>query len=182
MDQVAAGWREFPCKHCLPNLAKCWTDFHGFAHNSLVSCPFLTCKVRNRSFGYPPYIGQRVVSSILFLVWSTAWSNLGQTWSTLVKLGQSSPNSGKCIPDHILRASGHSGVLVGLETARSNLGQTSVNLGQTWSTLVKLGQTLGNVSRTFFRGAFDVARLRRVMLARPGLSRFTCRHPRKSRG
>ena len=47
-------------------------------------------------------------------------------------------------------------VLVGLETARSNLDQTSVNLGQ----------TLGNVSRTFFMGVFDVARLRRVMLAR----------------
>ena len=59
-------------------------------------------------------------------------------------------------------------VLVGLETARSNLGQTSVNPSQTWSTLVKLGQTLGNVSRTFFMGVFDMVRLRRVMLARPG--------------
>ena len=73
-------------------------------------------------------------------------------------------------------------VLVGLETARSNLGQTSVNPSQTWSTLVKLGQTLGNVSRTFFMGVFDVARLRRVMLDRSGLSRFACRHPRKSCG
>ena len=69
-----------------------------------------------------------------------------------------------------------------LETARSNLGQTLVNPGQTWSTLVKLGQTLGNVSRTFFMGVFDMARLRRVMLTRPGLSRFACRHPRKSCG
>uniref|UniRef100_A0A2N9F3Q0 Uncharacterized protein n=1 Tax=Fagus sylvatica TaxID=28930 RepID=A0A2N9F3Q0_FAGSY len=43
-----------------------------------------------------------------------------------------------------------------VETARSNLGQTSVNPSQTWSTLVKLGQTLGNVSRTFFLGVFDV--------------------------
>jgi hypothetical protein len=47
--------------------------------------------------------------------------------------------------------------LVGLGTARSNLGQTSVNPSQTWSTLVKLGQTLGNVSRTFFLGVFDAA-------------------------
>uniref|UniRef100_A0A2N9HZR2 Uncharacterized protein n=1 Tax=Fagus sylvatica TaxID=28930 RepID=A0A2N9HZR2_FAGSY len=61
-------------------------------------------------------------------------------------------------------------VLVGLETARSNLGQTLVNTSQTWSTLVKLGQlgqTLGNVSRTFFLGVFDVESPRcRIMLAR----------------
>ena len=125
--------------------------------------------------------------SVRFSFWSGQWSGqtsvkLGQPWSNLVEFGQSPPNSGKCVPDHILRASEHSGVLVRLETARSNLGQTSVNLGQTWSTLVKLGQTLGNVSRTFFRGVFDVARLHRVMLARPGLSRLACRHPRKSRG
>ena len=125
--------------------------------------------------------------SVRFSFWSGQRSGqtlvkLGQPWSNLVEFGQNPPNSGKCVPNHILRASGHSGVLVGLETARSNLGQTSVNPSQTWSTLVKLGQTLGNVSRTFFMGVFDVARLRRVMLARPGLSRFACRHPRKSRG
>uniref|UniRef100_A0A2N9HCQ4 Uncharacterized protein n=1 Tax=Fagus sylvatica TaxID=28930 RepID=A0A2N9HCQ4_FAGSY len=83
------------------------------------------------------------------------WSNLvnlGQTWSNF---GQSSPNSWKCIPDYISRVSGQGGSLVGLETARSNLGQTLVNPSQTWSTLVKLGQTLGNVSRTFFLGVFD---------------------------
>uniref|UniRef100_A0A2N9HCG9 Uncharacterized protein n=1 Tax=Fagus sylvatica TaxID=28930 RepID=A0A2N9HCG9_FAGSY len=33
-------------------------------------------------------IGQGVVSSIQFLVWSMVRSNLGQTWSTLVKLGR----------------------------------------------------------------------------------------------
>uniref|UniRef100_A0A2N9HZY8 Uncharacterized protein n=1 Tax=Fagus sylvatica TaxID=28930 RepID=A0A2N9HZY8_FAGSY len=80
---------------------------------------------------------------------------LGQPWSNLVEFGQSSPNSWKCIPDYISRVSGHGGSLVGLETARSNLGQTLVNSSQTWSTLVKLGQTLGNVSRTFFLGVFD---------------------------
>uniref|UniRef100_A0A2N9FEU7 Uncharacterized protein n=1 Tax=Fagus sylvatica TaxID=28930 RepID=A0A2N9FEU7_FAGSY len=37
-------------------------------------------------------------------------------------------------------------------------GQTSVKPSQAWSTLVKLGQTLGNVSRTFFLGVFDVAK------------------------
>uniref|UniRef100_A0A2N9F085 Aminotransferase-like plant mobile domain-containing protein n=1 Tax=Fagus sylvatica TaxID=28930 RepID=A0A2N9F085_FAGSY len=92
--------------------------------------------------------------------WSGQWSGqtlvkLGQPWSNLVELGQSSPNSWKCIPDFISRVSGHGGSLVGLETARSNLGQTLVNSSQTWSTLVKLGQTLGNVSRTFFLGVFD---------------------------
>uniref|UniRef100_A0A2N9ISB9 Uncharacterized protein n=1 Tax=Fagus sylvatica TaxID=28930 RepID=A0A2N9ISB9_FAGSY len=55
-------------------------------------------------------------------------SNLGQT---LVKLGQSSPNSGKCIPDHVLRVFWHSGP----QSGQKRLGQTSVNLGQTWSKL-----------------------------------------------
>uniref|UniRef100_A0A2N9GSC6 Uncharacterized protein n=1 Tax=Fagus sylvatica TaxID=28930 RepID=A0A2N9GSC6_FAGSY len=99
------------------------------------------------------------LGSIQFLVWSTVRSNLGQTWSTLVKLGhlvKALQTLGKCIPDHISRVFWASGTLVGLETARSNLGQTwstPVKLGQP---LVKLGQTLGNVSRTFFLGVFDV--------------------------
>uniref|UniRef100_A0A2N9G9I0 Integrase catalytic domain-containing protein n=1 Tax=Fagus sylvatica TaxID=28930 RepID=A0A2N9G9I0_FAGSY len=82
------------------------------------------------------------------------WSNLvnlGQTWSNLVKALQTLGNVSRT---YISRVSGHGGTLVGLETARSNLGQTSVNPSQTWSTLVKLGQTLGNVSRTFFLGVF----------------------------
>uniref|UniRef100_A0A2N9F2G4 Uncharacterized protein n=1 Tax=Fagus sylvatica TaxID=28930 RepID=A0A2N9F2G4_FAGSY len=104
---------------------------------------------------------------------------LGQPWSNLVEFGQSSPNSGKCIPEHVLRVSGQGGTLVGLETARSNLGQlwsNLVNSSQTWSTLVKLGQTLGNVSRTFFLGVFDAARLVRISLGdHPGLETETNR-------
>uniref|UniRef100_A0A2N9H975 Uncharacterized protein n=1 Tax=Fagus sylvatica TaxID=28930 RepID=A0A2N9H975_FAGSY len=83
------------------------------------------------------------------------WSNLvnlGQTWSNF---GQSSPNSWRCIPGLHFKGFWARWTLVGLETARSNLGQTLVNSSQTWSTLVKLGQTLGNVSRTFFLGVFD---------------------------
>uniref|UniRef100_A0A2N9GD24 Integrase catalytic domain-containing protein n=1 Tax=Fagus sylvatica TaxID=28930 RepID=A0A2N9GD24_FAGSY len=97
-----------------------------------------------------------VVSSIQFLVWSTVRSNLGQTWSTWSNLVKALQTLGRCIPDYISRVSGHGGSLVGLETARSNLGQTLVNSSQTWSTLVKLGQTLGNVSRTFFLGVFEM--------------------------
>jgi hypothetical protein len=67
-------------------------------------------------------------------------------------------------------------------TVRSNLGQTLVNPSQTWSTLVKLGQTLGNVSRTFFLGVFEVMSPRRNRPTWFGLPCFTCRHPRKSRG
>uniref|UniRef100_A0A2N9FJF4 Uncharacterized protein n=1 Tax=Fagus sylvatica TaxID=28930 RepID=A0A2N9FJF4_FAGSY len=96
--------------------------------------------------------------SIQFLVWSTVRSNLGQTWSTLVKLGRiwsNSPNSLEMYPGLHFKGFWARRTLVGLETARSNLGQTSVNPSQTWSTLVKLGQTLGNVSRTFFLGVFD---------------------------
>uniref|UniRef100_A0A2N9J3W3 Uncharacterized protein n=1 Tax=Fagus sylvatica TaxID=28930 RepID=A0A2N9J3W3_FAGSY len=95
--------------------------------------------VKERSVRFSFRSGQRSGQTLV---------KLGQT---LVEFGQSSPNSWKCIPDYISRVSGHGGSLVGLETARSNLGQT-------WSTLVKLGQTLGNVSRTFFLGVFDVAR------------------------
>jgi hypothetical protein len=107
--------------------------------------------------------------------------NLGQTWSTLIKLGQTSPNSGKCILGRVSRVFGHSGPPSG----QKRLGQPLVKLGQpwsTWSTLVKLGQTLGNVSRTFFLGLFDVASPRQIRPAWFGLSRFACRHLRKSRG
>uniref|UniRef100_A0A2N9FQY5 Uncharacterized protein n=1 Tax=Fagus sylvatica TaxID=28930 RepID=A0A2N9FQY5_FAGSY len=101
-----------------------------------------------------------VVSSIQFSVWSTVRSNLGQTWSTLVKLGRIWSKLSKLwemYPGLHFEGFWAWWVLVGLETARSNLGQTLVNPSQTWSTLVKLGQTLGNVSRTFFLGVFDVA-------------------------
>uniref|UniRef100_A0A2N9FHM4 Uncharacterized protein n=1 Tax=Fagus sylvatica TaxID=28930 RepID=A0A2N9FHM4_FAGSY len=112
-------------------------------------------------------------------------SNLGQTWSTSVKLGRTWSKSSRLwemYPGIHFEGFWASWTLVGPGTAWSNLGQTSVNPSQTWSTLVKLGQTLGNVSRTFFLGVFDVARLRRTMLARSGLSRLVCRHLRKSRG
>uniref|UniRef100_A0A2N9HLS9 Uncharacterized protein n=1 Tax=Fagus sylvatica TaxID=28930 RepID=A0A2N9HLS9_FAGSY len=106
------------------------------------------------------------------------WSNLvklGRTWSKLSKLLEMYPG---------LHFKGFWArwVLVGLETARSNLGQTLVNPSQTWSTLVKLGQTLGNVSRTFFLGVFEVMSPRRNRPTWFGLPRFACRHPRKSRG
>uniref|UniRef100_A0A2N9I9W0 Uncharacterized protein n=1 Tax=Fagus sylvatica TaxID=28930 RepID=A0A2N9I9W0_FAGSY len=76
--------------------------------------------------------------------WSGQWSGqtlvkLGQPWSNLVELGQSSPNSWRCIPDYISRVSGHGGSQSGWKRS----GQTSVNPSQAWSTLVKLGQTFG---------------------------------------
>uniref|UniRef100_A0A2N9FV59 Uncharacterized protein n=1 Tax=Fagus sylvatica TaxID=28930 RepID=A0A2N9FV59_FAGSY len=126
-----------------------------------------------------------VVSSIQFLVWSMVRSNLGQTWSTLVKLGQTWSKLSKLLemyPGPHFKGFWVRWVLVGLETARSNLGQTLVNSSQTWSTLVKLGQTLGNVSRTFFLGVFEVMSPRRNRPTWFGLPRFACRHPRKSRG
>ena len=62
--------------------------FHDFAHNSLVSRPLFTRKVSDRSPQRAPRIGQGVVSSIQLSTQSTVRSSLGQTWSTLVKLGQ----------------------------------------------------------------------------------------------
>uniref|UniRef100_A0A2N9HGD5 Uncharacterized protein n=1 Tax=Fagus sylvatica TaxID=28930 RepID=A0A2N9HGD5_FAGSY len=69
--------------------------------------------------------------------------NFGQTWSTLVEFGQSSPNSGKCIPDHILRVSGRGGPWSG----RKQLGQTSIKPGQPWSNLVNPSQTWSNFGK-----------------------------------
>ena len=76
----------------------CWIDFHGFAHNSLILRPFLTREVSDRRSQHALSNGQGAVSPNWFLVWSMLWSNLSQTWSTSVKLGQTSPNSGKCAP------------------------------------------------------------------------------------
>uniref|UniRef100_A0A2N9EWA5 Integrase catalytic domain-containing protein n=1 Tax=Fagus sylvatica TaxID=28930 RepID=A0A2N9EWA5_FAGSY len=71
-------------------------------------------------------------------------------------------------------------------TVRSNLQRTPVgsetvwsNLGQTRSTLVKLREMCLESSSW---ESFDVASPRRIRPARFGLSRFACRHPRKSRG
>uniref|UniRef100_A0A2N9IB26 Uncharacterized protein n=1 Tax=Fagus sylvatica TaxID=28930 RepID=A0A2N9IB26_FAGSY len=55
-------------------------------------------------------------------------------WSNLVEFGQSSPNSGKCIPDRVSRVFGHSGP----QSGQKRSGQTLVKLGQPWSNLVKL--------------------------------------------
>uniref|UniRef100_A0A2N9G3M7 Aminotransferase-like plant mobile domain-containing protein n=1 Tax=Fagus sylvatica TaxID=28930 RepID=A0A2N9G3M7_FAGSY len=110
------------------------------------------------------------------------WSNLGQPSVKLGRTWSKSSRLWEMYPGIHFEGFWASWTLVGPGTAWSNLGQTSVNPSQTWSTLVKLGQTLGNVSRTFFLGVFDVARLRRTMLARSGLSRLVCRHLRKSRG
>ena len=71
----------------------------------------------------------------------------GQTWSTLVKLGQGSPSSGKCIPDHVLRIFGYSGPQLGQE-----------RLGQTWSTLVKLGQSSPNSGKCILDHVFRISR------------------------
>ena len=98
-------------------LSKIWLSvgpiFYGFAYNSLVSRPFLTRKVPNRSSQCPLSNGQRVASQIQLWVWLTPRSNLSQTWSTLVKLGQTTPNSGKCALDYVLKVFGYSGPQLG---------------------------------------------------------------------
>jgi hypothetical protein len=168
------------------NLAKCRTVFFAVLATTL---SFLV-RFRPVKYGiealdilYTLVKGWSV--RFLFLVWSMVRSNLGQTWSTLVKLGRTWSKLSKLLemyPGLYFKGFWARWVLVGLETARSNLGQTLVNSSQTWSTLVKLGQTLGNVSRTFFLGVFDVMSPRRNRPTWFGLSRFACRHPRKSRG
>uniref|UniRef100_A0A2N9EX88 Aminotransferase-like plant mobile domain-containing protein n=1 Tax=Fagus sylvatica TaxID=28930 RepID=A0A2N9EX88_FAGSY len=169
----------------LPKGLGSWTKLQRIGEKS--SAQTLPPKVSNRSFHHVLQNGpwERSVP-IQLLVWSTVqvkpWSNLVNLRSNLVELGRSLPRLWEMYPGIHFEGFWASWTLVGPGTAWSNLGQTSVNPSQTWSTLVKLGQTLGNVSRTFFLGVFDVARLRRTMLARSGLSRLVCRHLRKSRG
>ena len=156
-------------------MAKCWTFFHGFDHNSFVSRPFLARKVPSRSSHHSLQNGQGVVGLIQLSVWSTVRSNLGQTWSTLVKLGRIWSKLSKLwemYPGPHFEGFWAWWTLVELGTARSNLGQH----------LVKAPRILGNVSRTIFLRLFGVADPRQIGPARFGLSRFACRCPRKSRG
>ena len=116
---------------------------HGFAYNSLVSRPFFTRKVSNRSshqalhnvkersIRFSLRFGQRFGKTLV---------KLGQLWSNLVNPGQNSLNSGKCIPDRVLRGFGYSGS----HSGQKRLGQTSF----------KLGQISGNVSQTSFSRLF----------------------------
>jgi hypothetical protein len=148
--------------------------------------------------------------------------NPGQTWSTLVKLGQNSPNSGKCIPGHVSRVSGIVGpsrvrngtvnswsnlvnpgqsspkfgkcipdhVLrisryIGLKSGQKWLGQPSVKLGQPWSNLVNPSQIWSNFGKCALDPVLRLFAWRALVgSGRLGseLSRFACRHPRKSRG
>uniref|UniRef100_A0A2N9FF18 Uncharacterized protein n=1 Tax=Fagus sylvatica TaxID=28930 RepID=A0A2N9FF18_FAGSY len=105
-----------------------------FDHNSLVSRPFSTRKVSNRSSHNVFFrMVKEQVSSIQLSVWSTVRSNLGQ-----------------------------------------------LGLGRVWSKPSKLG--LGNVSRIFFLGSFDVDEPSSDQAgSASGCPRFACQHPRKSR-
>jgi hypothetical protein len=72
---------------------------------------------------------------------------LGQPWSNLVEFGQSSPKSGKCIPDHVLRISRY----IGLRSGQKWLGQPSVKLGQPWSNLVNSCRVWSNLLKLWER-------------------------------
>jgi hypothetical protein len=129
-------------------LSKIWLSvgpfFHSFDHNSLVSRPFLARKVLNRSSHYVLQNGQGAVSSIQLSVWSTVRSNLGQTWSTLVKLGRiwSKPSKfWEMYPGIHFEGFWAWWTLVGLETVKPRS-----NLGQPWSNLVNPSQTWSNFS------------------------------------
>jgi hypothetical protein len=125
-------------------LSKIWLSvgpfFHSFDHNSLVSRPLLARKVSNRSSHYVLQNGQGAVNPIQLSAWSKVRSNLGQTWSTLIKLGRIRSRLSKlwgiCPRSHF-EGFWTRRTLVGLETARSNLGQPWSNLSQTWSNFGK---------------------------------------------
>jgi hypothetical protein len=175
VDQVAAGRRESTCECCLSNRLFCPQHLTKFGK---VLDRFFTILTITPSFliRFWP-VKCRIEALIMFFRMVKERSVRFSFWSgqrsgqTLVKLGQNSPNSGKRILDRVSRVFGHSGPRSGQKRS-----------GQTWSTLVKHGRTSGDVSRTFFLGLFDVAHPRWIRPARFRLSRFACRHPRKSRG
>ena len=83
--------------------------------------------------------------SVWFSLWSSqrfsqTWVKLGQLRSNLVNSGQNSLNSRKCISDHVLRVFGYTGPHSDQKRLRSNFGQT-------WPTLIKLGQPWSNLVR-----------------------------------
>ena len=167
------------------NLVKCWTVFHGFAYNSLISRPFSTRRVSNRSSHHALHNGQGVVSSIQLLVWSTVRSNLGQTRSTLVELGQIWSKlselwemyPGPCFE-------GFFGMVDPSRVRNGSIKPRSA-LGQPWSNLVNLGKTWSDFGKCALDPVlrlFVMAGLRRIRPAWFGLPRFEYRHPRKSRG
>jgi hypothetical protein len=114
-------------KRCLPIWLSVGPLFHSFDHNSLVSRPFLARKVSNRSSHHVLQNGQGAISLIQLSVWSTVRSNLGQTWSNLVKALQTLGNVSRTAFRGFLGIAGPSRVRNGL-----------VKLGQPWSNLVKL--------------------------------------------
>uniref|UniRef100_A0A2N9J984 CCHC-type domain-containing protein n=1 Tax=Fagus sylvatica TaxID=28930 RepID=A0A2N9J984_FAGSY len=71
----------------------------SFVHNSLVSRPFFTRKVSNRSSHHALHNGQRVVRHGLV----KPRSNLVKPRSNLVNLGKTWSDFGKCAPDPVLR-------------------------------------------------------------------------------
>uniref|UniRef100_A0A2N9E3X9 Uncharacterized protein n=1 Tax=Fagus sylvatica TaxID=28930 RepID=A0A2N9E3X9_FAGSY len=104
----------------------------GFDHNSLVSRPFLARKVSNRSSHHVLQNGQGAVSSIQLLVWSTVWSNLGQTWSTWSKLSE----LWEMYPGPRFEGFSLWWDPIRVKNGSVKSWSNSVNLGQTWSNLV----------------------------------------------
>ena len=108
-------------------LSKIWLSvgpfFHSFDHNFLISRPFSAHKVSNRSSHHVLQNGQGAVSSIQLSVWSTVRSNLGQTWSDLVKALQILGNVSRTTLRGFLGMVGPSRVGNGSVKPRSNFGQ-----------------------------------------------------------
>ena len=89
-----------------------------------------------------------MVSPIQFSVWSIVWSNLGQTWSNLVKALRTLGNVSRTMFWGFLGIVDPTWVKNGLVKPRSNL--------------VKALWTLGNVSWTTFWGFLDIVSPSRV--------------------
>ena len=94
----------------------------------------------------------------------------GQPWSKLVKLGQNSPNSGKCAPDPILR------FFWGGRPPSGRLGSVNISV-KPWSNLVNPGQTWSNSGKCApdpVLSLFDMVSPRQIRPGWFGLPYFAC--------
>ena len=151
MDQVTAGWEESTHKHCLPNrlflstiLSKIWLSIGPFFAVLPITLLFLVrfrpIKYRIEALDVIYPMVRRWLAKFNFCSGQHLGQTLvkfGQPWSNLVKVGQTSPNFGKCALGPVLRFFWCGGPLLG-QIGSVKLLSNLVNLGQSWSTLLKL--------------------------------------------
>uniref|UniRef100_A0A2N9I2Q2 Uncharacterized protein n=1 Tax=Fagus sylvatica TaxID=28930 RepID=A0A2N9I2Q2_FAGSY len=130
-DQVATGWKESAVLPITPSFLVRFRPVK-YRIEALIMCSTYWLGGDQFDSAFVPVNGPVKPRSNLV--------NLGQTWSNLVDILQT---SGKCIPGRVSRVFGHSGPQLGQE----QLSQPLVKLGQSWSNLVNPSQIWSNFGK-----------------------------------